>query len=99
MSICLSASFVVWIRLRIVELGAGIANKTSILHRLRKQLKPGDALLISVDMCQDPTVLLSAYDDKNGITGAFHLNVLRRLNREFGYNFDVDKFRYLNDSL
>jgi uncharacterized SAM-dependent methyltransferase len=62
-------------------------------------LKPGDALLISVDMCQDPTVLLSAYDDKNGITGAFHLNVLRRLNREFGYNFDVDKFRSLNDSL
>ncbi len=56
-------------------------------------------MLISVDMCQDPTVLLSAYDDKNGITGAFHLNVLRRLNREFGYNFDVDKFRYLNDSL
>jgi dimethylhistidine N-methyltransferase len=83
----------------VVYIGISIGNfsrqeATSILHHVHDQLKPGDTLLISVDMCQDPAVLLSAYDDKNGVTGAFHLNVLRRLNREFGYNFDLDQFRY-----
>lgn len=82
-----------------VYIGSSIGNfsrqeAAGILYRIHEQLKPGDALLISVDMCQDPDTLLSAYDDKNGVTGAFHLNVLRRLNREFGYNFNLNGFQY-----
>ena len=82
-----------------VYIGLSVGNfsrqeAANILYRMHDQLKPGDALLLSVDMCQDPNVLLPAYDDKNGVTGAFHLNVLRRLNREFGYNFNLDQFQY-----
>jgi L-histidine Nalpha-methyltransferase len=82
-----------------VYIGFSIGNfsrqeAASILHHMHEQLKPGDALLLSVDMCQDPNVLLPAYDDKNGVTGNFHLNVFSRLNCEFGYNFDLDLFRY-----
>ena len=84
----------------VIYIGISIGNfsreeAANILHRVRKQLKRGDALLLSVDMCQDPAVLLSAYNDKNGISGEFHLNVLCRLNREFGYSFNLDQFRYL----
>jgi dimethylhistidine N-methyltransferase len=82
-----------------VYIGLSIGNfcreeAASILDHIHNQLKTGDALLISVDMCQDSTVLLSAYDDKNGVTAAFHFNVLRRLNRGFGYHFDLDQFQY-----
>jgi uncharacterized SAM-dependent methyltransferase len=44
--------------------------------------------------CHDLSVLLSAYNDKNSVVVNFQFNVLRRLNREFGYNFDLDQFRY-----
>ncbi|CAF1387841.1 unnamed protein product [Adineta steineri] len=83
----------------VIYIGSSIGNfsreaATRILSHVHKQLKAGDALLLGVDMCQDPAVLLPAYNDKNGVTSAFHLNVLLHLNREFGYNFDLDQFRY-----
>ena len=61
---------------------------------LRAQLQTGDALLLGTDMVKDEPTLLAAYDDNEGITAAFNLNILRRLNRELGANFDANCFRH-----
>jgi uncharacterized SAM-dependent methyltransferase len=65
-----------------------------ILRNLRFQLQTGDALLLGTDMVKDEPTLLAAYDDSDGITAAFNLNILHRLNRELGANFDTDRFRH-----
>jgi dimethylhistidine N-methyltransferase len=65
-----------------------------ILRNLRVHLQPGDALLLGTDMVKDERTLLAAYDDSDGITAAFNLNILRRLNRELGANFDAGCFRH-----
>jgi len=65
-----------------------------ILRDLRFQLQTGDALLLGTDMEKDEPTLLAAYDDSDGITAAFNLNILHRLNRELGANFDVARFRH-----
>jgi dimethylhistidine N-methyltransferase len=65
-----------------------------ILRDLRVQLQTGDALLLGTDMVKDESTLLAAYDDGDGITAAFNLNILHRLNRELGANFDVARFRH-----
>ena len=65
-----------------------------ILRNLRSQLKAGDALLLGTDMVKDEATLVRAYDDKAGVTAAFNLNILRRLNRELGANFDTGCFRH-----
>jgi dimethylhistidine N-methyltransferase len=53
-----------------------------ILRKLGIQLQTGDALLLGTDMVKDEPTLLAAYDDSDGITAAFNLNILHRLNRE-----------------
>jgi len=65
-----------------------------ILRKLRAQLQIGDALLLGTDLVKDESTLLAAYDDGDGITAAFNLNILHRINRELGANFDVDCFRH-----
>jgi uncharacterized SAM-dependent methyltransferase len=60
-----------------------------ILRNLGSQLQTGDALLLGTDMVKDEPTLLAAYDDTDGITAAFNLNILHRLNRELGANFDA----------
>src|SRR6204780_2801653 len=65
-----------------------------ILRNLRFQLQTGDALLLGTDMVKDESTLLAAYDDSDGITAAFNLNMLHRLNRELGANFDTAHFRH-----
>jgi len=65
-----------------------------ILRNLSVQLRTGDALLLGTDMVKDEPTLLAAYDDSDGITAAFNLNILHRLNRELGANFDADCFRH-----
>ena len=54
----------------------------------------GSALLIGVDLKKDPAVLHSAYNDAQGVTSAFNLNLLKRINRELGCDFQVDSFRH-----
>jgi L-histidine N-alpha-methyltransferase len=54
----------------------------------------GGALVIGFDLAKDPAVLERAYDDSAGVTAAFDLNVLRRLNRDLGANFDLRRFRH-----
>jgi dimethylhistidine N-methyltransferase len=65
-----------------------------ILRNLRVQLQTGDALLLGTDMVKDERTLLAAYDDSDGITAAFNLNILHRLNRELGADFDAGCFRH-----
>lgn len=54
----------------------------------------GGGLLIGVDLRKDPAVLEAAYNDSAGVTAQFNLNVLRRLNRELGAGFALDKWRH-----
>jgi L-histidine Nalpha-methyltransferase len=65
-----------------------------ILRNLARQLQTGDALLLGTDMVKDEPALLAAYDDRKGISAAFNLNILHRLNRELGADFDTDHFRH-----
>ena len=80
-------------------IGTSIANFSPeeaqlILRTLCSQLRTGDALLLGTDMVKDERTLLAAYDDDDGITAAFNLNILHRLNRELGANFDAACFRH-----
>ena len=65
-----------------------------ILRNLGSQLQPGDALLLGTDMVKDESTLVAAYNDRDGVTSAFNLNILRRLNRELGADFNLDNFRH-----
>jgi len=59
---------------------------------LRKHLSPGDMVLIGVDLKKNPKTVLAAYNDKEGITKRFNLNLLERINRELNADFDVAQF-------
>jgi L-histidine N-alpha-methyltransferase len=65
-----------------------------LLERVRDALAPGDSLLLGVDLVKDRATLLAAYDDAAGVTAAFNRNVLVRLNRELGSNFDPEAFAH-----
>jgi len=80
-------------------LGSNISNfdrdeALRFLRALRSMLHNGDALLLGVDLKKDPAVLEAAYNDALGVTSAFNLNVLARINRELGGTFDLRKFRH-----
>ncbi len=62
------------------------------LAQARATLGPGACMLIGVDLRKDPALLVPAYDDSEGVTAAFNLNLLARLNREAGADFDLDGF-------
>ncbi|MFC2069849.1 L-histidine N(alpha)-methyltransferase, partial [Chloroflexota bacterium] len=64
------------------------------LERVAQVCGRGGALLIGVDLKKNPDVLHRAYNDVNGITSAFNLNLLHRVNRELGSDFQVDSFRH-----
>ncbi|HSM87783.1 MAG TPA: L-histidine N(alpha)-methyltransferase [Candidatus Limnocylindrales bacterium] len=65
------------------------------LQRVRKSLAPGDALLLGFDLVKDPQVLHQAYNDAAGVTESFNKNMLVRMNRELGADFDLDEFRHV----
>lgn len=88
-------------------IGSSIGNFTpedarEVLRNLRAQLLPGDTLLLGTDLAPSASVgnhktkamLLAAYDDAAGTTAAFNLNVLTRLNRDLGADFDKENFRH-----
>jgi dimethylhistidine N-methyltransferase len=66
----------------------------SFLRRSARLVGAGGAMLIGVDLRKSRRVLEAAYDDARGVTAAFNLNILRRINREMGADFDVDRFRH-----
>jgi L-histidine N-alpha-methyltransferase len=69
-----------------------VADAHGFIQVLRDHLSAGDMVLIGVDLKKNPKTVLAAYNDKEGITKKFNLNLLSRINRELGANFDVDKF-------
>lgn len=85
--------------LLVLFLGSTIGNfdreaGVNFLREMRMILRPGDALLLGTDLEKDIGVQLLAYDDPTGVTAAFNLNVLARINRELGADFDLSSFRH-----
>ncbi|MBT1703822.1 L-histidine N(alpha)-methyltransferase [Chryseosolibacter indicus] len=83
----------------ILFLGANIGNypinsARQFINKISKAMSPEDFLLVGFDLKKDPRVVQLAYDDPNGITKAFNLNLLARLNRELGANFSLDQFSH-----
>ncbi|WP_420388026.1 L-histidine N(alpha)-methyltransferase [Roseivirga sp.] len=72
----------------------GIEPGTAFLKKLSENLSPGDLLFIGFDLMKDPRTVLSAYDDKSGVTRDFNFNLLNRINDELGADFDIDKFQH-----
>ncbi len=78
-------------------LGGTIGNlpppeRAEMLARMRSLLRPDDRLLLGADLVKDPSAIVAAYDDSEGVTRAFTANALRALNRELGADFDLDAF-------
>jgi L-histidine N-alpha-methyltransferase len=78
-------------------LGSTIGNMDYLsamgfLRTLRKHLREGDYLLIGFDLKKDIGQMIAAYNDSEGVTREFNLNVLRRINRELGGHLPVEKF-------
>jgi L-histidine N-alpha-methyltransferase len=70
------------------------ARRTAFLHTVGTTLHAGDWLLMGVDLVKSPARLLAAYDDQAGFTAEFERNILTRLNRELGSDFDPSQFKY-----
>jgi dimethylhistidine N-methyltransferase len=83
----------------IVFLGSSLGNydlgpATELLTMIRRTMRPGDRLVLGTDMAKDAGVLEEAYDDAQGVTAAFNLNLLARINRELGGDFPLDGFTH-----
>lgn len=65
------------------------------LNLVARLVGPGGDLLIGADLPKDKTILDRAYDDARGVTAAFNKNILARINRELGADFDLDAFDHL----
>lgn len=72
----------------------GLGEDISFLKRLKAVMSKNDLLFVGFDLQKDPRTILRAYDDEQGITAAFNLNLLTRINRELGANFDASKFSH-----
>jgi L-histidine Nalpha-methyltransferase len=85
--------------LLVLFLGSTIGNfeaaaAIDFLYAIRTSLQPGDALLLGTDLVKDKQLMLAAYDDPAGVTAAFNLNLLARINRELDANFDLRRFEH-----
>ena len=79
--------------------GSTIGNFTpdeavGLLTRIGRAVGPDALLIVGADTTQDPAVLIPAYDDRDGVTAAFNLNLLARINRELGADFSPTAFRH-----
>ena len=86
-------------RILALFLGSNISNfdpdeALKFLRALRQVLHEGDALLLGADLKKDKSTLEAAYNDALGVTAAFNLNVLARINRELGGDFDLRAFQH-----
>ena len=82
-------------------LGGNIGNfkfeeMPGFLKKLNSELHTGDQVLIGFDLKKNPYRILAAYNDKQGATARFNLNLLTRINRELGADFDVQSFQHYN---
>ncbi len=86
-------------RALVLFLGSNIGNfdppaADAFLGGIARRLRPGDALLLGADLVKPENELLLAYDDPLGVTAAFNLNLLLRINRTLGADFDLAGFRH-----
>jgi L-histidine N-alpha-methyltransferase len=84
----------------IAFLGSTIGNlepegRAAFLADVRRLMGPDDRFLLGTDLLKDVAALEAAYNDSEGVTAAFNLNVLRVLNRELGADFDLDAFEHV----
>lgn len=85
--------------LLVLFLGSTIGNfdrdaGEEFLREVRTTLRAGDALLLGTDLVKDVATQVLAYDDPTGVTAAFNLNLLARINRELGADFDLSQFKH-----
>jgi L-histidine N-alpha-methyltransferase len=71
------------------------AQRAAFLRRLHGVFRPGDMLLLGVDLVKDPAELIAAYDDSAGVSTAFNKNLFTVLNTRIGADFDLDNFDYV----
>lgn len=84
----------------ILFLGSNIGNlsddmSTEFIYHIGANLKPGDKLILGVDLIKSEKLVIPAYDDPQGITRDFNLNLLSRMNNELGGDFDLSTFEHL----
>lgn len=80
--------------------GSSLGNFTpeesvAFVKRTAAIMGPDDVFLLGVDLKKSPVILVPAYDDAQGVTAAFNLNILQRINRELGGQFDPQRFEHL----
>jgi uncharacterized SAM-dependent methyltransferase len=85
--------------LLVLFLGSTIGNfdrpaAAGFLRKMRRILQPGDSLLLGTDLEKPIPQLLAAYDDSLGVTAAFNLNLLARINRELDADFVLERFEH-----
>ena len=83
----------------VLLLGSNVGNfdrpaADAFIRNIRDALRPGDLLLLGADLVKPQRDLLLAYDDPLGVTAAFNKNLLVRVNRELGADFDLGAFRH-----
>jgi dimethylhistidine N-methyltransferase len=86
----------------VLFLGSNIGNfgppeRLAFLRQLAAPLASADRLLIGFDLQKNPRRIRAAYDDAQGVTAAFNLNLLTRLNRELGADFDLAHWQHYTD--
>lgn len=86
-------------RVLVLFLGSNIGNfdppaSDAFLRAIRRELRPGDRLLLGADLVKPERELQLAYDDPLGVTAAFNRNLLVRVNRELGGDFDVEQYAH-----
>jgi L-histidine Nalpha-methyltransferase len=86
-------------RILVLFLGSNIGNYMPdegrlLLTQIRRALRPGDGLLLGADLKKSPAILEPAYNDALGVTAAFNLNLLLRINRELDADFDPARFEH-----
>lgn len=83
----------------IAFIGSSIGNlpipeQNRLLSEIRELMRPEDRFLLGTDMKKDLDTMLEAYDDSEGVTARFSLNLLERINRELGADFDTEAFAH-----
>lgn len=83
----------------ILYLGSNLGNLTddkskAFMEKLSQRLTSGDRLVLGVDKKKSADIVLPAYNDAAGVTAAFNLNLLKRINRELGGEFNLEAFRH-----
>ncbi len=83
----------------VLFIGSSVGNLSDVEARslfaaVRRSVAAGGAMLLGTDLRKSPSTLLPAYDDASGVTAAFNKNVLARINRELGADFDLRRWRH-----